>query len=628
MGELTSYQEYILLSRYSRWLKKEKRRETWGEVVKRYMTFFRNRFPKVKGVPWRSIERAILALEVMPSMRCLKTAGEALDRDNCAGFNCSYTRMDRARAFDEIMYMLMCGTGVGFSVERQYISKMPEVAEEMYDSATTIVVNDSKIGWSASFRELIHLLYSGQVPKWDLSKIRAAGAILETFGGRASGPGPLDSLFQFTVAIFRRAAGRRLNSLEVFDIVCKTAEAIVVGGVRRSALICLSNLTDDRMRSAKSGDWRQTDRQREMANISVAYTETPDVGSYLREMGALYDSKSGERGIFNRDGASKLVARLERRDATYDFGTNPCSEILLRDRQFCNLSEVVVREKDTFPDIRRKVRLATILGTMQASLTDYRYLSKKWAENTKEEALLGVSLTGIMDNPLTSGQANGNLGEKLRKLRKYAVEVNKEFSKKLGVNQATAVTCVKPSGTVSQLVDSSSGLHGRFSKHYIRTVRGDNADPITTLMKDQGVPHEPSVGREQYITVFSFPIKSPENSVLVTDLSAITQLEVWKMYALNWCEHKPSVTIYVKDKEWPSVFAWVWENFSILSGVSFLPYVDHLYQQAPYQSISEAAFVEASDKMPAIDWSKLSEYEEEDNTIPELACEAASCEIP
>ena len=621
----TQYQDFIHLSRYARWIEEEGRRETWPETVIRYITFFKKRFPKIKGIPWKELQRSIINLEVMPSMRCLMTAGPALDRDNAAGYNCAFLRMDRQRSFDEMLYLLMCGTGDGFSVERQYISQLPKIAEEFHDSPSTIIVNDSKLGWAASFRELVSLLYSGQVPKWDMSKVRPAGERLKTFGGLASGPGPLDDLFRFTSKIFEGAQGRQLNSLEVHDIVCKTAEVVVCGGVRRSALISLSNLTDDRLRTAKTGNWAIDTPYRQLANNSVVYTDKPEVGSYLSEMRNLYESKNGERGIFNSQGARQHVARLGRRDATHDFGINPCSEILLRDRQFCNLTEVIIREGDGVSSIKRKVRVAAILGTLQASLTDFRYLSKKWKENTEEEALLGVSFTGIMDNTMMKNPSP----KMLEAFKEVAIKTNKTFAKKIGINPSVATTCIKPSGTVSQLVDSASGIHSRHAPYYIRTVRANNADALTKLMLDQGVNSEKVIGDETTMTLFKFPIKAPDNGNVVDKSNAIEQLERWKLYALHWCEHKPSVTIYVKEDEWLRVFSWVWDNFSLVSGVSFLPYREHIYQQAPYQPILKEEYYKLKKLELKIDWSKLKDYETTDTSapVPELACVGSECEL-
>ncbi len=630
----TKYQEFIHLSRYSRWLPKEERRETWGETVSRYFDFFEqhlketNKFKLEKKVR-EELENEVLKLGVMPSMRCLMTAGEALKRENIAGYNCSYIAVDRPQAFDEILYVLMNGTGVGFSVERQFVGNLPTVAEEFYQSDTTIVVQDSKLGWAKAFKELVAMLYHGQVPKWDLSKVRPAGAPLKTFGGRASGPEPLQRLFEFTKEIFQNAHGRKLSSIECHDIVCKTAEIVVVGGVRRSALISLSNLSDDRMRVAKSGQWWNDNGQRALANNSACYTEKPDVGIFMDEWKALYDSKSGERGIFNRESAKKIAEKNERRDVGYDFGTNPCSEIILRSREFCNLSEVVVRPDDTEDSLLRKVRLATILGTIQSTLVNFKYVSKEWKKNCEEERLLGVSLTGIMDNKWTAGKING-LEVLLENLKKMAVETNKEWADKIGIKQAAAITCVKPSGTVSQLVDSASGIHARHNPHYIRTVRGDKKDPLTKMMVDMGFPAEDDVMKPHDTTVFSFPIKCSPDAVFRQDMTAIEQLELWKTYQVHWCEHKPSVTISVKEEEWIEVGAWVYKNFDLMSGVSFLPYSEHTYKQAPYQDCTLIEYSELVKKMPTeVNWSKLSDYEKTDMTIgsQELACSAGSCEI-
>ena len=630
----TKYQEFIHLSRYSRWLPKEGRRETWRETVTRYFDFFQEhlkqscKYSLDKSLR-EELEDAVIHLKIMPSMRCLMTAGEALKRENIAGYNCSYVAVDRPQAFDEILYVLMNGTGVGFSVERQFVGNLPTVAEEFHPSDTTIVVQDSKMGWAKAFKELVAMLYHGQIPKWDLSKVRPAGAPLKTFGGRASGPEPLRRLFEFTKEIFQNAHGRKLSSIECHDIVCKTAEIVVVGGVRRSALISLSNLSDDRMRVAKSGQWWIDNGQRALANNSACYTEKPDIGIFMDEWKALYDSKSGERGIFNRESAKKIAEKNERRDVGYDFGTNPCSEIILRSREFCNLSEVVVRPEDTEHTLLNKVRLATILGTFQSTLTNFKYVSKDWKKNCVEERLLGVSLTGIMDNKWTAGKLNG-LDVLLKNLKQMSVDTNKEWSKKLKINQSAAITCVKPSGTVSQLVDSASGIHARHNPYYIRTVRGDKKDPLTKMMVEQGFPAEDDVMKPNDTTVFSFPIKCSPDAVFRQDLTAIEQLELWKTYQVHWCEHKPSVTISVKEEEWIDVGAWVYKNFDLMSGVSFLPYSEHTYKQAPYQDCNEKEYKDLMNKMPtSVDWNKLSEYEKSDMTVgsQELACSAGSCEI-
>jgi ribonucleoside-triphosphate reductase len=636
---MNEYQNFIALSRYARWLPEHNRRENWAETVARYMDFWKGKNPKVitKAV-YDELYTAIHDLKTMPSMRALMCAGEALDRDNVAGFNCSYLAMNRVRAFDELMYILMCGTGVGFSCERNEVNKLPKISEEMHDTSTSIVVSDSKIGWASAYRELLSLLWAGKVPQWDISKVRPAGAPLKTFGGRASGPEPLVSLFKYSVDVFRTAAGRSLSTLEVHGLVCKIAEIVVVGGVRRSALISLSSFSDDRLRHAKSGQWWESHPEFALANNSVAYTEKPDMESFMREWLSLVESKSGERGIFNREASQKQAARNGRRDASFAFGTNPCSEIILRDRQFCNLSEVVVRSDDTLETLRVKVRLATILGTLQATLTDFRYLGKAWKDNTAEEALLGVSLTGIMDHPMLSGSVTDMDGvpsvqwleQWLEELKQVAIDTNKEWAAKLGIKQSVAITAVKPSGTVSQLVDSASGIHARHSPYYIRTIRGDTKDPIVMMMKDQGFPWEPCAMKPESTVVFSFPMKSPDGAIMTQDRTAIEQLETWLIYQQHWCEHKPSVTINVKDSEWLEVGAWAYKHFDDVSGVSFLPYSEHSYAQAPYQECGEDEYNLALSKMPVgTDWGRISEYEDRDNTVGSqtLACSSGVCEI-
>ena len=633
----TSYQEFIHLSRYSRWLPDKGRRESWDETVGRYFDFFKDHLKETVNFNLdnklrRELEEAVLDLRVMPSMRCLMTAGEALKRENIAGYNCSYVAVDRPQTFDEILYILMNGTGVGFSVERQYVSQLPTIADEFHETDTTITVADSKLGWAKALKELVGMLYIGQIPRWDLSKIRPAGAPLKTFGGRASGPEPLESLFNFTVNIFKNAAGRKLSSLEAHDVVCKIAEVVVVGGVRRSALISLSNLSDDRMRHAKSGQWWNDNGQRALANNSACYTEKPDIGIFMDEWKALYESKSGERGIFNRESAVWMASKNGRRNTEdYEFGTNPCSEIILRNREFCNLSEVVVRASDTRETLLEKVRLATILGTFQSTLVNFKYVSKSWKKNCVEERLLGVSLTGIMDCKITNGKGpHGSLPAILKDLKSVAVKTNKEFAEKLGINQSVAVTCVKPSGTVSQLTDSASGIHARHNPYYIRTVRGDKKDPLTKMRTDAGFPVEDDVMNPSHTAVFSFPMRVNEDAVFRTDMAAIEQLELWKTYQENWCEHKPSVTISVKENEWLEVGAWVYENFNYMSGVSFLPFSEHTYKQAPYQDIKKEEYDVLLNKMPKeVDWTKLAEYEKTDMTIgaQELACVAGGCEI-
>ena len=576
----------------------------------------------------RDLEEAILGQEIMPSMRAMMTAGPALDRDNTAGYNCSYLPVDDPKSFDEAMYILLCGTGVGFSVERQFIKKLPEVPD-LFDSESIVVVKDSKEGWAKGFRQVLALLWAGEIPKWDVSRVRPAGARLKTFGGRASGPAPLVELFNFAVSTFKGAQGRKLSSMECHDLMCFIGQIVVVGGVRRSAMISLSNLSDDRMRHAKSGQWWETAGHRALANNSVAYSEKPDMETFMREWLSLVESKSGERGIFNREASKKQAAKFGRRDSNYEFGTNPCSEIILRPYQFCNLTECVVRATDTLADLERKVRLATILGTIQSTMIKFPYLRKVWQNNTAEERLLGVSMTGIMDNPLMT-QKNKGLNKTLEHLRSVAVSTNAEWAELLGIPASAAISCVKPSGTVSQLVDSASGIHARHSPYYIRTVRGDNKDPLTQFMIDQGIPNEPCVMKPDTTVVFSFPVKSPEKAVTRNDMSAVEQLELWLTYQRHWCEHKPSVTITVRDEEWMEVGAFVFEYFDEMSGVSFLPHSDHTYQQAPYQDCDESQYHAMLGSMPSkIDWELLNEYENEDNTISmqTMACSGDSCEI-
>ena len=622
----TDYQAFIHTSRYARWLEEDGRRESWSETVDRYITGIVEKWttPTIRD----EIRDAILSLEVMPSMRAMMTSGPAFERDNTAGYNCSYLPVDDPKAFDEAMFILLCGTGVGFSVERQFITKLPDVPE-LFESETTVVIKDSKEGWAKGFRQVLALLWAGEIPKWDVTRVRPAGARLKTFGGRASGPAPLIDLFNFAAAIFKNAQGRKLSSIECHDLMCKIGEVVVVGGVRRSAMISLSNLSDDRMRHAKSGAWWDNDPHRALANNSVSYTEKPDSISFMREWMSLVESGSGERGIFNRQASKKQAEKYGRRNPDYEFGTNPCSEIILRPNQFCNLTEVVVRATDTVAELARKVRLATILGTIQSTYTKFPYLRKMWTDNTEEERLLGVSLTGIMDNPLMTIH-NTKLEKLLETLRKLAVDTNAEWAEQLNIPAATAITCVKPSGTVSQLVDSASGIHARHSPYYIRTVRGDNKDPLTQFMKDQGVPSQPDVMKPDATTVFSFPVQSPNKSVTRNDLSAIEQLQTWLMYQRHYCEHKPSITCTVRNEEWFEVGAFVYKHFDEMSGVSFLPHSDHTYQQAPYQEVGKSDYNMLLSCMPdKIDWSKLADYEKEDNTkgAQTLACSGDVCEI-
>ena len=625
MQNKTDYQKYIFKSRYARYLEKEDRREEWEETVQRYIDFFTER---AKGLSLEEVKEAILNYEVMPSMRSLMTAGKALERDNVCGYNCSYVAVDSPRVFDEILYILCCGTGVGFSVERQYVNKLPEVAEDFVNSSSSIIVEDSKIGWATALRELIALLYAGKIPNVDYSKIRPAGAVLKTMGGRASGPEPLKDLFNFTTALFKKAKGRKLSSVECHDLVCKIADIVVVGGVRRSALISLSNLTDERMRNAKSGAWWENEGQRALANNSVAYTEKPDIGIFMKEWSALYESKSGERGLFNRVAAKKQAISSGRRDPEYDFGTNPCGEILLRSGGFCNLSEVVARPDDTLDDLKRKVRIATLIGTLQSTLTNFRYLRAIWKKNAEEERLLGVSITGIMDHPVLNGSKGyTELFEYLSVLKEESINANAEYADTLGIERSAAITCVKPSGTVSQLVDAASGIHPRYEPYYIRTVRADVKDPLAIFLQKQGVPCEPDVMKPHVGLVFSFPMKAPEVAVFRNDVTALDQLEHYLIWKEAYCEHNPSITVYVKEEEWLDVGAWVYKNFDRIGGVSFLPHSDHTYKQAPYQQITQEEYEKLSSEFPAIDWDSFKEKGDNTTSTRELACVAGVCEI-
>ena len=638
----TDYSKFIHKSRYARWLDDKGRREEWEETVTRYLDFFQGQSMAnsytLDESQYHALKDAIINLEVMPSMRSLMTAGPALERDNVAGYNCSYLPIDSVRSFDEMMYILMCGTGVGFSVENKYVDKLPIISEEFHVTDTIILVSDSKVGWAKAYRELLSLLYAGQVPKWSTERIRPAGARLRTFGGRASGPEPLEDLFRFTVEVFRTASGRRLRPLEVHDLCCKIADIVVVGGVRRSALISLSDLNDSDMRNSKFGAWWESNGQRRLANNSAVYRSTPSMSSFLSEWRMLFESKSGERGIFNREACIKQLERSGRRDTNHDWGTNPCSEIILRPYQFCNLSEVVVRPTDTLDDLKEKVKLATILGTLQSTMTNFRYLRKVWKDNCEEERLLGVSLTGIMDHPVLNGNEDyfiSGTGEKplgldqvLEQLKEVSVKVNQEWAEKLGINQSTCISCVKPSGTVSQLVDSASGIHGRFAPYYIRRVRNDVKDPITQFLVNQGIPYEIDQMNKDNL-VFSFPMKSPESSRIAGELTALEQLEIWKTYQDHWCEHKPSCTVYYTEEEFLDVGGWVYKNFDKISGVSFLPYDDHVYPQAPYEPITKEEYEVMELVFPEIKWEDLPLYEDDDYTTgtQELACVSGVCSV-
>jgi len=624
---MDQYQEYIAASRYARYIDDKGRRENWDETVERFVEYIFTRTPAITNdtVLRKEVRDAVFNLEVMPSMRAVMTAGKSADRDNTCVYNCSYLPVDDPKSFDEAMFILLCGTGVGFSVESKYITQLPEIPETLFPSEHTIMVHDSKEGWAKSFRLLLAHLYAGEIPRWDVSRVRAAGARLKTFGGRASGPGPLVDLFEFAVAMFKNAKGRRLHSLECHDLMCKVGEVVVVGGVRRSAMISLSDLDDERIRHAKAGPWWELSPHRALANNSAVYNETPSVGKFMEEWSSLYNSHSGERGIFNREAAKKAVAKYENRDPDHEFGTNPCSEIILRPYQFCNLTEVVVRAEDSFEDIKRKVRIATLLGTVQSTFTKFPYLRKLWQKNTEEERLLGVSMTGIFDNTslcTTGPELNATLAE----LRAYARTVNVELAAKLGIPASTAITCVKPSGTVSQLVNSASGIHPRHAKHYIRRVRGDKKDPLSQFLISQGVPAEDCVYKPTQTTVFSFPQRAPAG--LTRDgVTPIQHLELWLAYQRHWCEHKPSVTISVEEKDWPSVGAWVWEHFDEISGVSFLPYDGGTYRQAPYETCTEAEYEAMKAAMPTIKWEEFRELTDNVEGAQMLACTAGVCEI-
>jgi ribonucleoside-diphosphate reductase alpha chain len=633
MKYMGSYEQYIAKSRYARYMDSEQRREGWEETVARYFDFMtvqlkKNQDYTLSDSMRKELESAVVNMEVMPSMRSLMTAGKALERDNTAGYNCSYLPIDDAKAFDEAMYILLCGTGVGFSVERQSIQKLPDIPEELFESNTTVVVSDSKEGWAKALRQVIALLYAGEVPKWDVSKVRPKGARLKVFGGRASGPEPLVELFQFVSNVFKGAKGRKLNSLECHDIMCKIGEVVVVGGVRRSAMISLSNLSDDRMRHAKSGAWWEKNGQRALANNSACYTERPDVGIIMQEWNALYESKSGERGIFNREAAKKVVKQNGRRNSDFDFGTNPCSEIILRPYQFCNLSEIIVRADDTADSLKRKARLATILGTFQSTLTHFPYLRKVWQKNTEEERLLGVSMTGILDNALLNNPDDTRLEHLLNELKNVCVATNALVAEQLGIPASAAITCVKPSGTVSQLTDSASGIHPRHAEYYFRRVRGDKKDPLTQHLIDSGVTAEPCVMKPDQTMVFTFPKRAPAGAMLRKDLTALQHLKLWLAYQRHWCEHKPSVTISVSEHEWPEVGAFVWKYFDEMSGVSFLPYDGGSYRQAPYEDCTKEQYEALLAITPStIDWDNLIEVDDNVEGTQMLACTAGVCEI-
>jgi len=631
--KMTPYNTFIAKSRYSRYLDDKGRREHWNETVARYFDFMETHLATKQNYTLTKelraeLEQAVNDLAVVPSMRAVMTAGPALERQNVAAFNCSYLPIDDPKAFDEAMYILLCGTGVGFSVEQQYVSKLPEIPTKLYDSKSSIVVSDSKEGWAKSLRQLLALLYAGEIPKFDVSRVRPAGARLKTFGGRASGPEPLEELYKFCVTKFKGAVGRRLSSLECHDILCKIGEVVVVGGVRRSAMISLSDLSDDKMAHAKAGAWWDGHGQRALANNSATYTETPSIGQFMREWSSIYESHSGERGIFNRDASQVQAAKNGRRDSTYAFGTNPCSEIILRPYQFCNLSSCIIRSDDTYDSIANKIRLATILGTFQASLTDFPYLRKVWQKNTEEEALLGVSMTGICDNTLLNNPDDESLPARLEALRDIAIATNAEFANAIGINQSVAVTAVKPEGTVSQLCSTASGIHPQHSKYYIRRVRADNKDPLTQFMMQAGFVAEPCVMKPESTTVFSFPVAVAEGGLLREDLTAIQHLKLWLIFQRHYCEHKPSVTISVLENEWMDVGAWTFKHFDEVTGVSFLPMDGGTYKQAPYEEVDEEAYNKLKSLVPTtVDWENFKEYDDNVEGAQMLSCTAGGCSI-
>lgn len=643
------YQRLIHATRYARWLDDEGRRETWEETCRRYVDFWVGR-DQLKQSEADELYKDIVSMRSVPSMRAMWSAGPALEQHQMASYNCSYVALDHPRAFDEMLYILCCGTGVGFSCEDKFVSKLPEIAEDFHPTDTVIKVHDSKIGWAKAFKQLLAMLWQGEVPQWDVSAVRPAGARLKTFGGRASGPQPLVDLFVFATGMFTNAAGRRLTSIEAHDLACKVGDIVVVGGVRRSALISLSTPVDDYMREAKSGRWFETHPHRALANNSACYNHKPEFPLFLKEVQSLYTSFSGERGFFSREAAKKIAARNGRRDPNHDFGTNPCSEIILRSAGVCNLSEVIIREGDSLATLKKKVETATIFGTLQATLNDFRYVRSIWKKNT-EERLLGVSLTGIMDHKVMAGlEGDEKLTKWLNELRDHAIEVNKKWARRLGIEQSAAITCVKPSGTVSQLCDTASGIHPRFSPYYVRTVRQDDKDPITDFLRPYSY-NEPAIGKEGNTTVFHFFQKAPEGAVCVEDVGAMEQLRLWKIYQDEWCEHKPSITVYYTPDEFMHVAAWMWDNFDSLSGISLLPYDGGTYQQAPYQQITkeqfEAGVVEQrkliwdgtalvpddsivlpdiTRELP-IDWSKLVESEDVTVGAQTLACTGNACEL-
>lgn len=628
------YQQFIHLSRYARWRDDLGRRESWSETVERYVDYMAEKVSRdtdfeVTDVLKEDLRESILNRDVLPSMRALMTAGPALERENIAGYNCSYLAVDHPRSFDEALYILMNGTGVGYSVEQQDVTQLPSIPMRNDEDIVMFTVPDSKRGWAEALKHVLDCLYEGRMPAWDLSQIREAGARLKTFGGRASGPEPLNDLLRFVMRVFYFAQGRKLTPLEAHEIMCKIGEVVVVGGVRRSALICLTDLDDLEMRDAKNGKFWETKPHLSLANISAVYDKKPSRYDFDKEFDALVASGSGERGIFSRYGAKAAAKEINRKAGPLK-GTNPCGEIVLRNNQFCNLSTVVVRPEDTLEELKEKVVRAAYLGTFQATLTNFDYLRPIWKENTEEERLLGVSLSGLFGHPVLSGRKGMEMLEEwLFEMRMAAKFANIYLSGLLGINPAAAVTCIKPEGTTSQLVGVSSGSHPWFAEQYIRNVRGDVKDPLSQFLSAVGIPSETDIISDQNL-VFSFPIAAPEGALTREDLTAVEHLELWAAYREHWTDHNPSVTINVRDNEWDEVREWVWENFDKITGVSFLPYDDHVYEQAPYVPVSDKEFEDLQAKMPEhIDWSELSFFEatDETNGSQELSCMSGACDI-
>lgn len=622
--------EFIYYRTYSRWIEREGRRETWVETVDRYMNFMKeNLGDKLTAEEYNELREGILWQEAMPSMRLMWSAGSAAARCHATAYNCSYIAPSKLEDFSEIMYLSMSGTGVGFSVESQTIGQLPIIKKQSGKVLPTYVIEDSKEGWADALKTGLKTWYNGKDIKFDYSGLRPAGARLKTMGGRSSGPEPLRSLLDFARAKIFSRQGKRLSNIDAHDIICKTGEVVVMGGVRRSALISLSDLDDMEMRNAKTGQFYLTEPQRQMANNSAAYNEKPTSTQFIEEWLALAKSGAGERGIFNRGSLKQQLPRRRWDKFEEDWassGVNPCGEINLKSKEFCNLTEVVARAEDIEESLIRKIRLATILGTYQSTLTDFKYLSKEWKKNCEEERLLGVSVTGQWDCPALRNEKT------FSKLREAAIEVNKEYAKRFGINQSAAITCVKPSGTVSQLVDAASGMHPRHSGYYIRRVRISATDSLFQMLKEQKFPYHPEVGQtidSASTYVLEFPVKAPSNSKFRNDMDAIEQLEYWKMVKENFTEHNPSVTISVGDNEWIVAANWLYENWDILGGLSFLPREDHVYKLAPYEEIDEERYSELAAKLPEIDFSRIVIYEEDDETqgARELACASGVCEI-